>query len=41
MGTQEIQLMNDKIRSHDEGVNRYSDLLAEYEVELNKRLEIN
>ena len=38
MGTSEIEMMNEKIREHDSNVRKYNELLADYRVELNKRL---
>jgi len=35
MGGQEIEMMNEKIISHDETVVRYNNLLSKYELELN------
>ena len=37
MGGEEINMMNEKIRSHDKVVERYNNLLAEYKVELELR----
>ncbi len=39
MGTGEIEMMNEKIKKHDDAVNRYNDLLAEYKVELEGMVE--
>ncbi len=39
MGGAEIENMNEKIREHDSNVGKYNDLLAEFGVELKKRLK--
>ena len=39
MAGSEIDSMNDKINLHDENVREYNNLLSDFEVELNKRLE--
>lgn len=36
MGTSEIEMMNEKIRAHDNAVGRHNTLLAEYKYELEK-----
>jgi len=38
MGGGEIEMMNEKIRAHDDAVKEYNSLLAEYQVELEGRL---
>jgi hypothetical protein len=39
MGTGEIEAMNEKIALHDENVRKYNNLLADYKIELKKRIE--
>lgn len=38
MGGREINMMNEKIRDHDEAVERYNNLLEEFRVELERRI---
>ena len=38
MGTSEIDMMNEKIRNHDEAVERYNNLLEEFKIELESRI---
>ena len=38
MGNGEIEMMNEKIKAHDNAVERYNNKLAEFKVELEKRL---
>ena len=38
MGNQEIEMMGEKIRAHDNAVERYNNKLAEFNVELEQRL---
>lgn len=39
MGTGEIDMMNEKIVLHDENVRKYNNLLSDFQIELEKRLE--
>jgi len=39
MGTKEIEKMNERIRRHDSAVAKYNNLLAEFKVELEKRID--
>jgi len=38
MGNREIEMMNKKIQAHDNAVDRYNNLLAEFNIELEKRI---
>lgn len=39
MGTKSIESMNEKIDLHDENIRKYNNLLADYKIELEKRIE--